>query len=95
MICTECEELINSAEWLGRCIASNDMHFGKLSFFRERLEGAVSLRLVPIYNMLPMLYAPEKSGIVERMFRPARAAEAGAARLASQQEHKILPGAVI
>ncbi len=79
MITPLCEAQIKLLEWFGRCIANTDMHFGNLSFFWSRLEGAVSLNLAPIYDMLPMLYAPEKSEIVERMFKPPRAGEAGAA----------------
>ena len=75
MITAECEAQINLLEWFGRCIANIDMHFGNLSFFWSKVEDTVSLNLAPIYDMLPMLYAPEKSEIVERMFRLPRAAE--------------------
>lgn len=78
-ITAECGAQISLLEWFGRCIANTDMHFGNLSFFWDRLDGTVSLSLAPIYDMLPMLYAPEKSEVVERVFNPPRAAEAGAA----------------
>lgn len=79
MITTECEAQIKVLEWFGRCIANTDMHFGNLSFFWSRLDGSVNLSLAPIYDMLPMLYAPEKSEVVERTFKPPHAAEAGTA----------------
>lgn len=79
MITPMCEAQIKLLEWFGRCIANTDMHFGNLSFFWSRLEGRVSLSLAPIYDMLPMLYAPEKSEIVERPFKAPRAVEAGTA----------------
>ena len=53
--------------WFGRLIANTDMHTGNLSF---RPQGA--LALAPIYDMLPMLYAPLPGGEVPtRSFEPA------------------------
>ncbi len=45
----------------GRLIANTDMHFGNLSF-RLSFEGELSL--APVYDMLPMLYAPTAGGAV-------------------------------
>jgi hypothetical protein len=45
----------------GRLIANTDMHFGNLSF-RLSFEGGLSL--APVYDMLPMLYAPTAGGAV-------------------------------
>jgi len=70
LITPECEAQIRLIEWFGRCIANTDMHFGNLSFFWSRADAAVSFSLAPIYDMLPMLYAPEKSEIVDRVFKP-------------------------
>lgn len=85
MISPECEAQIKLVEEFGKCIANTDMHFGNLSFFWSKEGDTVSLNLAPIYDMLPMLYAPEKSEIVERMFKPPRAVESGTAlELASQ-----------
>ena len=39
----------------GRLIGNTDMHFGNLAFY---LEPELPLRLAPIYDMLPMLWAP-------------------------------------
>lgn len=50
-----------------------------------RLDDAVSLNLAPIYDMLPMLYAPEKSEVVERMFKLPRGAEIDVARVLARQ----------
>ncbi len=52
--------------WFGRLIANSDMHTGNLSF---RPRGA--LALAPVYDMLPMLYAPLPGGEVPaRSFTP-------------------------
>lgn len=48
-------------------IANSDRHFGNLSFFDE-YRG--NFRLAPVYDMLPMLFAPEHSRIVARTFVP-------------------------
>jgi hypothetical protein len=45
----------------GRLIANTDMHFGNLSFHLS-FEGGLSL--APVYDMLPMLYAPTAGGAV-------------------------------
>lgn len=41
----------------GRVIGNSDMHFGNLSF---TLGDALPFRLAPIYDMLPMAYAPQR-----------------------------------
>lgn len=79
MITPDCEEQIKLVEWFGRCIANTDMHFGNLSFLWDMQGATVRLRLAPVYDMLPMLYAPEKSEIVDRVFKPPLAAKAGIA----------------
>ncbi len=50
----------------GGLIANSDRHFGNLSFFWEL--GEKKIRLAPIYDMLPMLYAPVEGQRVEREF---------------------------
>ncbi len=42
----------------GQLIGNTDMHDGNLSFQPERVNGAAGLRMAPIYDMLPMTYAP-------------------------------------
>jgi hypothetical protein len=57
--------------WLdtfGQLIGNSDRHFGNLSFF---LEGDGRFRLAPVYDMLPMLFAPVSADIVERRFEPS------------------------
>jgi hypothetical protein len=57
--------------WLdtfGQLIGNSDRHFGNLSFF---LEGDGRFRLAPVYDMLPMLFAPVGADIVERRFEPS------------------------
>jgi hypothetical protein len=57
--------------WLdsfGQLIGNSDRHFGNLSFF---VEGESRFRLAPVYDMLPMLFAPVGTDIVERRFEPA------------------------
>ena len=52
--------------WFGRLIANTDMHTGNLSF---RPHG--TLAIAPVYDMLPMLYAPLPGGEVpKRVFEP-------------------------
>ncbi len=52
--------------WYGRLIANTDMHQGNLSFRLSRQGNAKQplLRLAPVYDMLPMLYAPLSGGEV-------------------------------
>jgi serine/threonine protein kinase HipA of HipAB toxin-antitoxin module len=51
---------ITRLHWFGRYIANTDMHTGNLSFMPE----AGRLRLAPVYDMLPMRYAPLAGGEV-------------------------------
>ncbi|MFZ6772125.1 hypothetical protein ACO0LB_05340 [Undibacterium sp. SXout7W] len=56
---------IHLLEHFGRLIANTGMHDGNLAF----LPG---LSLAPAYDMLPMLYAPQRGvALVERKFTPA------------------------
>ena len=51
---------VRLAEYFGKLIGNTDMHFGNLSFY---MEGLRITDLAPIYDMLPMHYAP-RSGEV-------------------------------
>lgn len=51
-------ERIHALWWYGRLIANTDMHLGNLSF--RPSEGR--LQLAPVYDMLPMRYAPLAGG---------------------------------
>lgn len=60
------ERRIQHLWWFGRLIANTDMHLGNLSF---RPQG--ELALAPVYDMVPMLYAPLPGGEVPpRTFEP-------------------------
>jgi hypothetical protein len=48
-------------------IANTDRHFGNLSFFDDYSGRFV---LAPVYDMLPMLFAPQDDQLVERDFAP-------------------------
>lgn len=52
----------------GQLIGNSDRHFGNLSFF---VEGEHRFRLAPVYDMLPMLFAPVGTDLIERRFEPA------------------------
>ncbi|MGA9521878.1 MAG: HipA domain-containing protein, partial [Myxococcaceae bacterium] len=57
--------------WLdafGQLIANTDRHLGNLSVFRT---GAGRFELAPAYDMLPMLFAPSGTVVVDRPFQPA------------------------
>lgn len=58
---------IGVIHWFGRLIANTDMHTGNLSFVPE----AGRLRLAPVYDMLPMRYAPLAGGEVPPLTAPA------------------------
>ena len=52
----------------GDLIGNNDMHFGNVAF---QLKDDQPLALVPLFDMLPMLYAPGSAGaLVDRTFEP-------------------------
>jgi hypothetical protein len=54
-------ESVRRLATFGRLIANTDMHFGNLSFHLS-FEGPPAL--APIYDMLPMMYAPTSAGLV-------------------------------
>lgn len=73
----------NRIAWLsafGALIANSDMHFGNLSLL---FDGGLPLRLAPSYDMLPMLYAPQRGEVRDPPFEPrsplTRALEQGRA----------------
>jgi hypothetical protein len=49
-------------------IANTDRHFGNITVF-DRYTGP--LELAPVYDMLPMLFAPQSDQLVAREFEPA------------------------
>jgi hypothetical protein len=52
----------------GGLIANTDRHFGNIAMF-DRYDGRFSL--APVYDMLPMLFAPQSDQIIPREFAPA------------------------
>jgi hypothetical protein len=52
----------------GQLIGNTDRHFGNISFFVAQDN---TLRLAPVYDMLPMLLAPHGAHLVARHFDPA------------------------
>jgi hypothetical protein len=60
-------ELIRLVFTFGGLIANTDRHFGNLGMW-DRYDG--QFRLAPVYDMLPMLFAPQNDEIVARVFVP-------------------------
>ncbi|MBC7603303.1 MAG: type II toxin-antitoxin system HipA family toxin YjjJ [Ramlibacter sp.] len=55
----------------GKLIGNTDMHDGNLSFMPGP-PGLAALELAPVYDMLPMLYAPDRAlELAERPFDPS------------------------
>lgn len=60
-------EAIVLLDCFGSLIANSDRHFGNLSLFWEF--GAKDFGLAPIYDMLPMAYAPIQGSVVPRDYK--------------------------
>jgi hypothetical protein len=60
-------ERVKLVSTFGMLIANTDRHFGNLAMF-DRYDGR--FQLAPIYDMLPMLFAPQHDEIVSRVFEP-------------------------
>jgi hypothetical protein len=61
-------EAIRRAATFGQLIGNTDMHFGNLSLFASL---GRELSLAPIYDMLPMMYAPAGDELPNRRFETA------------------------
>ncbi len=61
-------ELVRLMATFGALIANTDRHFGNIAFY-DAYDGRFSL--APIYDMLPMLFAPEHDQMIARTFNPA------------------------
>jgi hypothetical protein len=61
-------EIVKLVWTFGALIANTDRHFGNLAMF-DRYDG--QFRLAPVYDMLPMLFAPQHDEVVARVFEPA------------------------
>jgi|KBSSwiStaDraftv2_1062776.scaffolds.fasta_scaffold10293_3 hypothetical protein len=60
-------ETIRLVFTFGGMIANTDRHFGNLAMF-DQYDG--QFRLAPVYDMLPMLFAPQNDQIMARVFEP-------------------------
>lgn len=64
------KEDVRRIRWLdtfGQLIGNIDRHLGNVSCFEE---SPGRFRLAPIYDMLPMIFAPDGAHLVERTFTP-------------------------
>jgi hypothetical protein len=73
LLSAEDAERIRFLDAFGSLIANTDRHFGNVTLF-DRNVGL--FELAPVYDMLPMLFAPQDGQLVPRQFEtvPARAA---------------------
>lgn len=60
-------EQVRLVATFGALIANSDRHFGNIAFF-DRYDKRFSL--APVYDMLPMLFAPEHDQVATRAFAP-------------------------
>lgn len=60
-------ELLTLLDVFGGLIANTDRHFGNVTLF-DRNDGPFVL--APVYDMLPMLFAPQEGQLLERDFNP-------------------------
>ena len=60
-------EQVRLVATFGALIANTDRHFGNIAFL-DRYDGRFSL--APVYDMLPMLFAPEHDQVMTRVFAP-------------------------
>jgi hypothetical protein len=63
-------ERVRLVDAFGSLIANTDRHFGNITLFDD-YEGL--FELAPIYDMLPMLFAPQADQLIERPFEPVGA----------------------
>ncbi|HTE41797.1 MAG TPA: HipA domain-containing protein, partial [Steroidobacteraceae bacterium] len=60
-------ELVRLVATFGALIANTDRHFGNLAFY-DAYDGRYTI--APVYDMLPMLFAPEPGQVIARIFQP-------------------------
>lgn len=60
-------DVVRLVATFGALIANTDRHFGNLAF-HDRYDGRFSI--APVYDMLPMLFAPEHDQLLQRQFVP-------------------------
>ncbi len=60
-------ERVKLVDAFGSLIANTDRHFGNITLFDDY---AGPFQLAPIYDMLPMLFAPQAGQLIERPLKP-------------------------
>jgi hypothetical protein len=60
-------EMVRLVATFGALIANTDRHFGNLALY-DRYDG--QFELAPVYDMLPMLFAPEHDQVMAHVFEP-------------------------
>jgi len=64
-------EKIEQIYAFGKLIANSDMHQGNLSFIDPAIDPLKqSLTISPVYDMLPMAFAPTNAGVMRREAAP-------------------------
>jgi HipA-like C-terminal domain len=67
LLSAEDADRIRLLDAFGALTANTDRHFGNITLFDDY---AGAFRLAPVYDMLPMLFAPQNDQIVPRQFEP-------------------------
>jgi hypothetical protein len=67
MLAPEVHDKVSWLEAFGHLIANTDMHPGNVSF---HMRGTTVLGLAPVYDMLPMAFAPRHGHLPEEIYRP-------------------------
>lgn len=65
----ESADLMIWIDTFGDLIGNTDKHFGNFSFFAEEAR-VLTLTPTPVYDMLPMVFAPSGTNLTNRMFTP-------------------------
>ncbi|HVS77754.1 MAG TPA: type II toxin-antitoxin system HipA family toxin YjjJ [Steroidobacteraceae bacterium] len=68
LLSTEDSARIRLLDVFAQLIANSDRHFGNITLF-DHYEGP--FELAPVYDMLPMLFAPQHDQVIERRYEPA------------------------
>jgi hypothetical protein len=68
LLSSQDRERIALLDTFGDLIGNTDRHFGNITLFDV---GEGQFELAPVYDMLPMLFAPQDGQLVERAFEPA------------------------
>jgi hypothetical protein len=85
-------ETVRFVSTFGALIANTDRHLGNLACF-DRYNG--NFNLAPIYDMLPMLFAPSHDELVARVYEPPEPTSAtmrawGKARDVAEEYWRVL-----